>query len=167
MPYRIKLLTSYQVFLILHYIFLGFSSSPYSCLYIFSYFKEYMSFKEGVVLQKSTDMSNSGCLWDKLAVIDMSMLKKRWNYSTLRFYFHCLNMLCSRISWKGNKRHHGQGFYILQLHLFVPLNVAGFLSTFSLKGCSTAGLILLTGYLARSFLSDQIIAQQSKRSSVK
>lgn len=133
----------------------------------FSFWTIYVLHRRRIVPWNSTDISESHCLWDRLAVIDMSILRKGWNYSTFKFYFHCLNTFCRRISWNGNKQYHGQGFYILQLHLFMPLTVAGFLSTFTLKGCSTVGLILLTGYLARSSLSDQIIAQQHNRSSVK
>lgn len=170
MLHRIKLRKSFQVFLILCYIFLGFSSLPYSCLYIFFILNNICPSKKVYSIPEQywhvwlrLSLTQTCCNWHKHVKKGVELLSIQIIFIT----WICITWICRRISWISNKQYHVRGFYILQLHLFMPLIVAGFLSTFTLKGCSTAGLILLTEYLARRSLSHQIIAQQNNRSSVK
>lgn len=170
MLHRIKLLKFFQVFLILCYIFLGFSLPPYSCLYNFFVLnnicpskKVYSILEQYWHVWLRLPLTQACCNWYEHLKKGVELL----NIEIIFITWICITWICRIIAWIGNKQYHVQGFYILQLHLFMPLTVAGFLSAFTLKGCSTAGLILLTEYLARSSLSDQIIAQQNNRSSAK
>lgn len=152
MPRRIKLLKSYhglhgkKVFLIFHCVFLGYSPSPCSCLCIFLILNNihpsqrvYSTPEQYWHVWFTLSLKQAHCNWYEHVKKGVELVNTQILFSLLEYALY-KNFLEGPQTLPWPRLLHPSASFI---HV---LNCCCFLSTFALKQCSTADLILLIGF---------------------